>query len=321
MSQVGVGIIGTGYIATATHGPAVTALPETRLAAVLSRRESSGREFLRTFDATDARAYDDLAAFLADPNVSLVVVASPDGLHFPQAEASLRAGKHVLVEKPIALRETEARTLVDLAAAQGLVLASGYHLRCHPGHRVLRERVMAGALGTIRHLRAIWSYPIPDSNWRARSEFGRWWSLSATATHCLDLARWFGADMDDWAQFTSVLSNNKWQAPRDESAVIAAQFASGPTVEVLSSVQFDEYTRVEIFGDRGFAVCAGTFGQDGAGEIHLNGEPLEFTPENPFVTQLAGVLDAISGELPPPADGAVGLRAVRDLMLADGRDG
>jgi predicted dehydrogenase len=127
--------------------------------------------------------------------------------------------------------------------------------------------------------------------------------------------------MDDWAQFTSVLSNSKWQAPRDESAVIAAQFASGPTVEVLSSVQFDEYTRVEIFGDRGFAVCAGTFGQDGAGEIHLNDEPLEFTPENPFVIQLAGVLDAISGELPPPADGAVGLRAVRDLMLADGRDG
>jgi predicted dehydrogenase len=281
--QVGVGIIGTGFIAAASHGPAVTALPATRLAAVLSRRESAARAFLDSFDAADARPYDDLSAFLADPNVDLVVVASPDGLHFQQAEASLRSGKHVLVEKPMSVSEAEARTLVDLAATQGVVLASGYHLRCHPGHQVLRERVLAGALGTVRHIRMIWSFPIAESNWRARGDLGRWWSLSATATHCLDLARWFGADMDDWAQFTAVLSNTKWQAPRDETAVIAGRFVSGPTVEVLSSVQFDEYTRVEIFGDGGVATCARTFGQDGAGEIHLNGEPLAFTPSSPFV--------------------------------------
>ncbi|MEV4619900.1 Gfo/Idh/MocA family oxidoreductase [Asanoa sp. NPDC049573] len=311
MSQVGVGIVGTGYIASAGHRPAVAASPGARLAAVLSRDESSARAF-----DPDAHPYDDLAAFLADPAVDLVVVALPDALHFPQAQASLRAGKHVLVEKPIALSEAEARSLVDLAAAQDLVLASGYHLRCHPGHQALRERVLAGALGPLRHLRAMWSYPMPDSNWRARSESARWWSLSATATHCLDLARWFAADMDDWAQLRSVLANTKWQAPRDETAAIAAQLRSGPTVEVLSTIQFAEYTRLELFGDDGIAVCAGTLGPDGAGEITLNGEPLAFTPGSPFVPQLAGVLDAIAGRRPPAADGAAGLRAVRDLELA-----
>src|SRR4051812_3346781 len=137
MSQVGVGIIGTGYIATACHAPAVLASPSARLAAVLSRQESTARDFLRTVDATGARPYDDLDAFLADPEIGLVVIASPDALHSPQAAASLRAGKHVLVEKPIAVSGSDARSLVDLAGARGLVLASGYHLRCHPGHLAL----------------------------------------------------------------------------------------------------------------------------------------------------------------------------------------
>jgi predicted dehydrogenase len=317
MSEIGVGIIGTGYIATVGHAPAVTDVPGTRLAAALSREESSAADFLGRFDARDATPYDDFGAFLADPDIGLVIVASPDGLHFPQAQASLRNGKHVLVEKPMALRVSEAQQLVDLAEAQDLVLASGYHLRCHPGHESLRARIQAGAIGTIRHMRMFWSYPIPESNWRARSGFGRWWSLSATGTHGLDLARWFGDDMADWAQFSSVISHTKWQVPRDESAAVAAQLASGPTVEVLGSVQFPEYTRVEIFGDRGAAICAGTLGPDGAGEILLNGEPFAFTPGSPFVRQLTGVLGAISGQSPPVAGGDAGLRAVKDLVLAD----
>ncbi|MDG4825832.1 Gfo/Idh/MocA family oxidoreductase [Asanoa sp. WMMD1127] len=317
--MIGVGIIGTGYIAAAAHGPVVMASRDAHLAAVLSRQEAAGREFLAGLGADDARAYDDLGAFLGDPRVELVIVASPDGLHFPQAEASLRAGKHVLVEKPMALSVAEARTLVDLAATQDRVLAASYHLRCHPGHVALRERVRAGELGTIRHLRLIWAYPIPESNWRARGDVGRWWSMSATATHCLDLARWFAGDVADWAQYKAVLSTARWHTGRDETAAIAGQLASGPTVEVLSTVQVGEYTRLEIFGDGGTAFCDGTFGPDGTGEIVLNGRRLDFTPVSPFVPQLAALLAAVKGQGPPPADGAVGLRAVEDLVLADDR--
>ncbi|GAA1882965.1 Gfo/Idh/MocA family protein [Asanoa iriomotensis] len=319
MTDVGVGIVGTGYIAKGAHGPAVTETPGARLAGVLSRSESAGREFLSTFDASDAKAYDDLGAFLADPGIGLVVVASPDGLHFAQAEASLRAGKHVVVEKPMALSMGEARTLVDLADSGGLVLAAGYHLRCHVGHQLLRERVLGGELGTLRHVRVSWPFPIAETNWRAQGEVAKWWSLSATGTHCLDLARWYADDMADWAQFRSVLSNSKWHARSDEAAVIAAQLASGPTVDVLSAMQFDAFTRLELFGDHGSAVAENTFGSHGGGEITVNGERLAYTPENPFERQLAGVLAAIAGQGPPPADGAVGLRAVEDLVLADDR--
>ncbi|GIF74008.1 Gfo/Idh/MocA family protein [Asanoa siamensis] len=316
MEQVGVGVIGTGYIATGAHAPAITAVPGARLVAALSRTESTAREFLGTFDASGARAYDDLSAFLTDPDLDLVIVTSPDALHAPQAEACLRAGKHVLVEKPMALGLGEARTLVDLAAHGKLVLAVGYHLRCHAGHEALRERVLGGEIGTVRHLRLAWSYPFEDTNWRARSDLATWWALSATGTHCLDLARWLADDADDWARFSALIGNSRWRAPRDETAVIAAELASGPTVEVLSSVQFPEYTRVEIFGDHGSSICAGTFGPDGGGEIVLNGRPLDYTPVNPFVVQLSRLVQTIAGQAEPAADGAAGLLGVRDLLQA-----
>jgi len=315
--QIGVGIIGTGYIAATCHGPVVTAAAGARLAGVLSRRLDGARDFLTNLEVDAATPYDDLDAFLADPGIGLVVVASPDGLHFPQAEASLRSGRHVLVEKPMALSLAEAQTLVDLAAERGLVLAAGYHLRCHAGHELLRQRILDGALGALRYLRLAWSFPIDEGNWRARSDVARWWSLSATGTHCLDLARWFADDLDDWTRFEPVLNTTRWGG-RDESAVIAAQLASGASVDVLASIQFEEYTRLEFFGDRGSAFCDGTLGPEGGGTIVLNGQPLDFTPTNPFATQLDRVLAAINGEAAgPPADGTVGLRAVRDLLLAE----
>jgi predicted dehydrogenase len=319
MTDVGVGVIGTGYIASAGHAPAVVATPGARLAAVLSRSAATGRRFLSTVDAGDATPYDDLGAFLADPGVDLVGVASPDGLHFPQAEASLRAGKHVIVEKPMALRVDDARTLVELAADRGLVLAAGYHLRCHVGHELLRRRVLAGELGTLRHLRVSWPFPIPETNWRAQGEVATWWSLSATGTHCLDLARWYADDMAEWAQFTSVRSNSRWHVPTDEAAVVAGQLASGPTVDVFSSMQFGGDTRLELFGDDGSAVAENTFGEHGGGAITVNGERLAYTPENPFERQLAAVLAAVAGDGSPPADGAVGLRAVEDLVRVGDR--
>jgi len=316
MSRTGIGIIGTGAIA-AVHGPTATSLSDTRLVASLSRQESTAKEFLVRLGAQDARPYTDLAAFVADPAVDLVIVASPDKVHFSHAQACLRAGKHVLLEKPMTVSVSEAQALVDLAEASRLVLATGYHLRSHAGHKELLSRLRNGDIGTIRHIRAMWSWPQKDdSNWRARDEVGKWWSLAGVGTHCLDLARWFTGYTGDWAQFRAVLSNSVWHGPHDETAIIAAQLPTGTTVEVTSSVQFDTYHRVEIFGERGIAVCHGTLGHDGAGEIQVNGQRLDFTPVNPFAAQLTAVLGAIAGSGRPPADGRVGLRGVKDLLLA-----
>jgi len=317
MSKTRVGIIGTGLIAS-LHSPAIANIEETELIAVLSRDENKGKDFLADHGSKDGAVYTKLEEFANDENINLIIVCSPDGIHAEQAAACLRAGKHVLIEKPMTLNEQDAIELVELAESNNLVLATGFHLRYHSGHRALYDEIVnRNTIGNIRHIRAIWAFPFQnDSNWRADSSYTKWWSLSAVGAHCIDLARWFSNDTNDWKSFSSTLANNLWNGDHDETAVIAAQTQSGPTVEVVSSVQFGPYNQLEIFGDKGSAICESTMGREGKGEIILNGEKLDFQPISPFMNQLSEIVKSIQNNSEPIASGRTGLRNVKDLLLA-----
>ncbi|MEX2211643.1 MAG: Gfo/Idh/MocA family oxidoreductase [Gaiellaceae bacterium] len=96
-----------------------------------------------------ARASADFAEMLADPGLDAVVIATPVPTHYALAKQALEAGKHVLVEKPPAMKGTEMDELVVIAAERDLVLMPGHLLLYHPGVRKLKELVDAGELGDV----------------------------------------------------------------------------------------------------------------------------------------------------------------------------
>jgi predicted dehydrogenase len=101
------------------------------------------------------RATDDLATVLADPAVDAVAVATPAGTHLPVALAALRAGKHVLVEKPLAATYAQGRTLVEEAQARGLTLMCD-HTYCYtPAVLRIRDMVHAGELGEVHYVDSV----------------------------------------------------------------------------------------------------------------------------------------------------------------------
>ena len=93
-------------------------------------------------------------AVLSDPQVAGIVLATPAVVHYTQASMALKAGKHVFVEKPMALDLEEGRELVKIAADKGLTLMVDHLLRQHPAYVALKELVQSGALGRIRHINA-----------------------------------------------------------------------------------------------------------------------------------------------------------------------
>ncbi|MCC6224686.1 MAG: Gfo/Idh/MocA family oxidoreductase [Thermoleophilia bacterium] len=98
---------------------------------------------------TFTSSFDDL---LADPEVDAVVVATPVPTHAELARRALEAGKHVFVEKPMALTAADAAGLVELAAGRGLVLMPGHLLLYHPGVRMLKELLDTGELGDVLYV-------------------------------------------------------------------------------------------------------------------------------------------------------------------------
>ena len=140
---IGVGLVGYGAIARA-HAESISATPGLRLAGVCDvsdeRRQTAAREW-------SVRTHARAEQMLDDPEIGLVVVGTPPSLHADSVMAALRAGKHVVCEKPFALRVEEVDRMIDAAATRDLVLTVFQSRRWDPDYIALREVVRSGTIG------------------------------------------------------------------------------------------------------------------------------------------------------------------------------
>lgn len=164
-TAVRIGLLGAAKIA-----PFGLLHPSRRLSCAVRVVAVGARDVARA--ARLARSWDiprhgDYASVLSSREVEAVYIPLINGLHFEWAAAALKAGKHVLIEKPLTSNADEARALARLAASRRLVLAEAYHWRHHPIARRLREVVMSGEVGDPVHLEVTAGFPTPDllSSW------------------------------------------------------------------------------------------------------------------------------------------------------------
>lgn len=141
-----------------------------------------------------SRGYASFAEVLADSSVDAVHLTTPNRFHFEQASAALRAGKHVLCEKPLAMNSVESAELVRIAAGSGLAAGVAYNIRFYPLCHEAAARVSSGTVGEVLHVMGSyvqdWLLLDTDFNWRVLAEDGG--ELRAVAdigTHWLDLVQ------------------------------------------------------------------------------------------------------------------------------------
>jgi predicted dehydrogenase len=183
-----VGIIGTGWMA-ATHTEALRRLG-VDVAGVAGRSPARAREVADRLGL--ATAYDSVEALLKDDSLAAVHVTSPNDVHAEQATAALRAGRHVVCEKPLGISAEETSELLELAADTGLVNAVCFNLRFAPHNHNAAGMVRDGTLGEPRYVTGgyhqDWLLEETDWNWRLVSQ--RQGTLRAVAdigSHWLDL--------------------------------------------------------------------------------------------------------------------------------------
>ena len=185
---IGVGVAGTGFI-----GPAhVEGLNRNgiRVLGLLGSIKEKAEEKAR--DLGVPRVYTSLDEMLADPDIDVVHLATPNHLHHPHAKAALLAGKHVVCEKPLAMTSEQSAELVQLAAEKGLVNAVNFNIRMYPLAQQARSMVQSGELGDLFILQGSylqdWLLLPTDWNWRLEPDLGG--TLRAVGdigSHWLDL--------------------------------------------------------------------------------------------------------------------------------------
>jgi predicted dehydrogenase len=204
--SIGVGMVGYAFMGRA-HSQAWHAVGRAfdlplrpRLAAICGRDEAATRT------AADrlgwAATETDWRALIARDDVQLVDIAAPGDLHAPIAIAALRAGKHVLCEKPLANTLAEAETMTaaaDAAFPQGVRAMVGFNYRRVPALALARRLVEQGRIGTLRHVRAVYLQDWlvdPDSplTWRLQAEHAGSGALGDLGAHIVDLAQFLTGD-------------------------------------------------------------------------------------------------------------------------------
>lgn len=180
--MIQVGLIGYGLAGAAFHAPLIDAVAGLRLASVVtSRRDVVARDW------PEATVVADPAALFADHAIDLVVIATPDHLHAPLAQAALEAGKSVVIDKPFVTDPADGAALIALAEAQGLMLSAFHNRRWDGDFLTARAVLDSGALGEIALAELRWDRfrPAIKPGWRETAGAGL---LNDLGPHLLDQA-------------------------------------------------------------------------------------------------------------------------------------
>jgi predicted dehydrogenase len=188
MTEIKAGIIGTGFIGP-VHLEALRRLgvPVTALCDLPERAKTAAERY------GIPEAFGDYREMLRSPNVDVVHVASPNRFHAGMSLAALRAGKHVVCEKPLAMNTRQTVQIVKLARASGKVFAVNYNVRFYPAVLALHRAVARGELGDILHVNGSymqdWLFKDTDYNWRLLpQEGGKLRAVADIGTHWMDTA-------------------------------------------------------------------------------------------------------------------------------------
>jgi predicted dehydrogenase len=340
-NDLNVALLGFGLAGSVFHAPLVAAVPGLRLHTVVSRDAGKVHAV-----HPQARVLADPAAAFSDPDLDLVVVATPNDTHAPLALAALAAGKHVVVDKPFALDVRQAQAMIDAADAAGRVLGAFHNRRWDADFLALRGLLDAGALGEVAELHSHFDRfrpQVPD-RWRDREGpgSGLWYDLGPhlvdqvlqlfgppLAVHA-DLARQRdGAQAVDY--FHVQLRYPRLRAVLHAGALVpghglrfAVHGTGGSWLKHGLDPQEDALRAGAMPGgaDWGRDPRPGTWLRvDDDGSVQEAPSP---APAGDYPAFYAGMRDAIRNGTPPPVTAADALRVMRVIeagLLSDARRG
>ena len=270
MCKVKWGVIGAGGIADRRTIPGLLLAENAELTAVMDMDMKTTQELAKKHGA--AKAYDCADELLKDPDVDAVYIASPVVAHYEQAKKAALAGKHILIEKPVALTVAQGEELVKLCQEQNVRFASGFMMRFHAYHVKAKELVEQGVLGTIVSARAqltCW-YPDMPGNWRQSVATAGGGALMDMGVHCIDLLQYI---IGDKVTAVSALTGTKtFKYEIEDSATALLLFKNGAYATVDSNFNIPDNAaecRLEIYGTKGSILASGTISQVEGGNFRL----------------------------------------------------
>lgn len=331
MDSLGIGLIGTGFMGKC-HALAYGSVravfgnvPETRLEVLCDVPADKAESFADQFGF--ARGTDNWQDLVADPNVDIVCITTPNKVHKDMAMAALAAGKHVHLEKPMALTHADAKSMLALAEETGASTIVGYNYLHNPAFRHAQKLIAEGAIGRIVHFRGMvdedyQADPELAWTWRATKADAGLGTLGDLGCHLISLATALVGPVESLIAETRTVhatrplgdgSSERREVENEDIASALLTFENGVHGVVSTSRSAwgrKSYIGFEVHGTEGMI----TFDQERMNELRLyqNRGPLS---EQGFKTLLTGPAHPPYGQFVPAAGHQLGFNDLKVIEV------
>ena len=257
MAKTGFGLVGCGMIA-AFHARAIGDLKGAGLVAVHTSNPESAKK-IAEITGPQLAVYTDYDAFLKHPGLDIVNICTPSGAHLDPAIQAARAGKHVVVEKPLEITTERCLKIIAACDKAGVTLCTIFPSRYSPANLVLKEAIDDGKFGTLT---------LGDTYvkwWRTQAYYDQGglrgtWKLDGggdymnQAIHNVDLLQWLMGDVAEVVAFTGTLAHERIEV--EDTGVAAIRFKNGAlgTIEATTSAFPGLLKKTEIHGTSGSVI-------------------------------------------------------------------
>jgi UDP-N-acetyl-2-amino-2-deoxyglucuronate dehydrogenase len=324
-----IGLVGCGTIST-QHLEAIGAIDDAQVGGVVSASPERARAVGERWGVAWTTDLDQL---LDREEIDAISILTPSGLHPTQALQALAHGKHVLVEKPIALSVRDADEVIEEGRKRGLTVATVSQRRFEPAAQALVMALGSGALGSVALILAEGIYHRPQSyydsaTWRGTVALDGG-VLMNQAIHVIDLARWLGGPVRSVAAHMTTRTHTM---EAEDSATVSLEFSSGAlgAIVATTSATPEFPTELRVYGDAGHVRIVG----DTAAEWDVPGHAAPVstiaddtgpapttsatwgTTAEGYVRQYTDFIDAIRNGRPPAVTGSDGRNAVEIVTAA-----
>jgi UDP-N-acetylglucosamine 3-dehydrogenase len=328
--MIRIAIAGAGAITERAHIPALRSVAHAQIVALQSRTADKAERVARALwpDAADRpRVYSNFDDMLARERPDAVGIFTPNHLHCESTVKALRAGAHVLVEKPMAPTAAESREMVEAAEKARRVLMVAMQRRFGGIERAIKDVLASGAIGNPNFIRARLSHGgpqawAPGQKWFTTASEAGGGAMLDLGVHVADLAIWFMGEIDSVSGQVGTLAK---QIEVDDTGAMVIHFKSGAIGVVEASwSSMPPLSAIEIYGTEG-RVMAG-YPRNDISILKSDGSPApgfsredvmsRFDPRDflaPSRVLAENFINAIRGRAKPSPDGIDGLRAVEAI--------
>jgi predicted dehydrogenase len=315
--KLGFALVGLGGLSNQQLGPALKLTKYCRLAGIVTGTPSKIPVWTKRYNIPDKNVYNyETMHQLADnPDIDVVYIVTPNGLHAEHSIKGAQAGKHVFCEKPFETSVEKCQQIIDACKQANRKLAVGYRCQYDPNHLECRRLAMEKVFGKIKHIEAGFSRGISPGEWRLKKDLAGGGPLMDVGIYALQTCRFVSGlePIDVTAKFGPVTDAEKF-AEVEESVEWEMTFPGGLKTSCKTNYEQSDMHSFTVTAEKGSFGLDPAYNYNSSRGTRSDGQPINLPSINQFAAEMDDFAQCIMNNKPSKVSGEEGLRDVKIMM-------